>query len=175
MKIITAPDTNSVWKYYLSGDTLVFLAGGITDCPEWQKEVIKKLNIEDNHVIICNPRRDNFPIHDPNASYEQIEWEYKALNKCYIFSIMFCESTSDQPICFYELGRYIERMKLRFPKDWKNRIIVSCDDEFKRIQDVLIQTKLATSNRVKVNVGKGEDLINTHVHCIEKAVEYIRG
>ena len=88
---------------------------------------------------------------------------------------MFCESTSDQPICFYELGRYIERMKLRFPKDWKNRIIVSCDDEFKRIQDVLIQTKLATSNRVKVNVGKGEDLINTHVHCIEKVVEYIRG
>ena len=48
----------------------LFLAGGITGCPDWQKEMIHLLN--DEPILIYSPRRKNFPIHNPNAAYEQI-------------------------------------------------------------------------------------------------------
>lgn len=43
----------------------VFLAGGITDCPDWQDEATRLF--ADMDVAVLNPRRENFPIHDPNA------------------------------------------------------------------------------------------------------------
>ena len=154
MKVISA-----VENYNLSTlEIPCFLAGGITNCIEWQNEVIKGLNekLKDDYgsarLVLFNPRRDNFPINDPNASLEQIQWEYQWLEKCHIFSMFFDGSTSDQPICFYELGRNIERIKQRFPIDWWMRIIVSVDSNFKRSNDVIVQTKLATNNKININV-----------------------
>lgn len=43
----------------------------------------------------------------------------------------------------YELGRHLERMKVRFPEDFLSRIIVSSEPTYSRLQDVEIQTKLA--------------------------------
>jgi hypothetical protein len=122
---------------------IIFLAGGITNCSEWQDEVIKQLELINTNFIVCNPRRKNFPIDDSNAAQEQIEWEFNALEKCSIFTMYFDDSISDQPICFYELGRNIERMKQKFPADYKDRIIITCNPNFKRQQDVIIQTHLA--------------------------------
>ena len=59
------------------GEVTCFLAGGITDCGEWQDEVIKYLTeveVDLSGLVLLNPRRKNFPIHDPNASNEQITW-----------------------------------------------------------------------------------------------------
>ena len=130
MRLVTAPESLEVGLDLIS----VFLAGGITDCPEWQREVIAKL--DDLDCVVFNPRRDNFPIDDPGAADEQIAWEFNALSRCNIFSMWFCNSKSDQPICFYELGRNLALHSA-------DTIIVGCDSGFRRKQDVIIQTKLA--------------------------------
>ena len=148
MKVITA-----VEKYKPeNNDIIVFLAGGITNCRNWQQDVINELKQynDTENLVIFNPRRENFPIHDPNASLEQITWEYKMLEQMDILSMYFANGDSDQPICMYELGRNILRMQMRFPVDWEKRIIISCESEYKRKQDVIIQTALATNKKIPV-------------------------
>ena len=65
-QIITAPSIE-VPKF-----TSVFLAGGITNCKEWQKAVIDELAFED--ISFFNPRQEHFDVSDKNASYKQILW-----------------------------------------------------------------------------------------------------
>ena len=151
MKVITAVEKHNLNTLEIP----CFLAGGITNCSEWQNKVInglsKKLknDLESEKLVLFNPRRENFPIFDPTASLEQIHWEYEWLEKCQIFSMFFDGTAkSDQPICFYELGRNIERMKQKFPKDWNMRLIVSVNSNFRRVNDVIIQTKLASNNKI---------------------------
>lgn len=164
--VVTAPEKIE----FPVGSIRIFLAGGIQKCREWQKELIdmfKHLNI-DTDIYLINPRRDNFPIDDPNATEEQITWEFDMLEECDFFTMFFDNSDSDQPICFYELGRNIERMKQKFHKIWQNNIIITCDKNFKRVQDVVIQTKLATKDKVDVGVYDSEDVIKKH---FEKIIE----
>ena len=140
MKVITAPN-----NYVLEdGEVSVFLAGGITNCPNWQEDIISRLkDLSTDKLVVLNPRRENFPINDPSASYQQIEWEFKALENADIFSMYFSSGVSDQPICMYELGRNLLKMQIKKPIDWKDRIIISTEEDYKRKQDVLIQTELA--------------------------------
>ena len=116
--------------------TSVFLAGGITNCKNWQKEVIKELN-DIEKLTIYNPRRTNFDLSNKNINHEQIEWEFERLEKMDIFSMYFCGGASIQPICMYELGRNIIRMQNRFPSDWEKRIVISCEVDYIRKQDVI--------------------------------------
>jgi hypothetical protein len=81
----------------------VFLAGGITDCPDWQSEIVKLLN--DIDVALLNPRRKNFPINNPNASRGQIKWEFDHLRKADIILFWF-PAESVCPIALYELGAW---------------------------------------------------------------------
>ena len=176
MQIITSP------KYYepYDQDISVFLAGGITNCKDWQKEVINQ--IKHNHgdsfldnLIIFNPRRDNFPINDRFATYQQIEWEFNAIEKCNVFSMYFCSGDSDQPICMYELGRNILKMQLRYPTDWQDRIVISVEDGYKRKQDVLIQTDLATNNKIPINIQvHPQYCLEDHAENIIKAFKKLR-
>ena len=69
-----------------------------------------------------------------------------------IFSIFFAASDSDQPICMYELGRNIVRMQMRYPADWEKRLVITTEKKYKRCNDVVIQTKLATNNKVNATV-----------------------
>ena len=139
MRMITAPE-----KYERkSGDITVFLAGGITNCHNWQEEILKYLDTDftpeiTSKLVIFNPRRKNFHINDPNATEQQITWEFNRLEEADIFSMYFCAGESDQPICMYELGRYISEMQKRFPIDWKDRIIIS-SFWFKSIKSVSIR------------------------------------
>jgi hypothetical protein len=110
MKVITAIDEYNERKQ--ENDVFCFLAGGITNCAEWQDAVLDLLKDEDDHLIIFNPRRKKFPINDPTASFEQIKWEFDHLMNCDIFSMYFDGTEqSDQPICFYELGKYLTEKK----------------------------------------------------------------
>ena len=151
MKIITAPEI-----YNDNNSIKCFLAGGITNCPNWQEEVIKNIEeyaldikIDLKYLNIYNPRRNNFPISNPKAAEEQIKWEFNYLEKCDIFSIYFCNAPSDQPICMYELGRNISEKMSEYMATWNHRIIISIEKGYKREQDVIIQTKLATNNNIK--------------------------
>ena len=169
MRVITAPDM------YIpkENDICCFLAGGITNCPNWQKEVIDDLNdrcdLSEDNIILFNPRRENFPIGDKSAAYKQIEWEYDQLERMDIFSMYFSSGDSDQPICMYELGRNILRMQMRFPTDWEKRIIITADENYRRYQDVIIQTELATKNKIFVY-----DNIYDHCSCINRAFNHIK-
>ena len=150
MRVITAPEPLDI----RDDEIAIFLAGGITDCLKWQAEIIRELEstASDTKIVLLNPRRDKFPINDPDAAEEQITWEFEALERMDIFSMYFCSSTSDQPICMYELGRNICRMQMRFPTDWLNRIVVSTESAYKRFRDVVIQTELATGGAYTPNI-----------------------
>jgi hypothetical protein len=108
----------------------IFLAGGITNCPDWQQDMVKLL--EDTNATIFNPRRANFPIEDPNAALEQITWEHKALRDANEILFWFPRETIC-PIVLYELGAWSKTDK---------PIYVGVHPDYERRQDVEIQTKL---------------------------------
>ena len=161
MEVIVAPnniDINSNFK--LS----VFLAGGITNCHDWQSEVIEYLkHYETNNKLdlrVYNPRRPSFNIETDDPE-EQIRWEYNNIKSSQIFSMYFCNSESDQPICMYELGMHLGRIKenpsyaIRGFNSFLNKTyntIISVEDGYKRANDVIIQTKLACLDTIKVHL-----------------------
>lgn len=153
MRIYTAPEE------YIPQvkDVTCFLAGGITDCWNWQQAVIEELEKYNDvdYLVLFNPRRDNFPIDDSNAAQEQIEWEFKYLNMCNIFSMYFCNSTSTQPICMYELGRHatrqVEHGKYNIDEP-PEHLIVAVENGYSRAQDVYIQMSLLLNRTVRVEL-----------------------
>ncbi len=131
IKVVTAPD------YNIYEGKSIFLAGGITNVPEWQTDLIdmlRKMDLGKEQVILYNPRRKNFPIHDPNASNEQITWEFRKLQASEMIIFWFARG-SINPIVLYELGM------------WGNSratpISIGLDPLYERKQDVIIQTGLA--------------------------------
>jgi len=124
---------NEVYNINKHQSKSVFLAGGITNCIDWQAELIKEIQDFDN-LVVYNPRRKNFPIHDPNASEEQITWEYEHLRDADMIIFWFSRGSLN-PIVLYELGR------------WGNssdkKIVIGIDPEYERTTDVTIQTLLS--------------------------------
>lgn len=172
MRVITAPE-----KYIRQpNDITVFLAGGITNCWEWQDKVIELLEKENlDNLVVFNPRRKDFPINDLNAAEEQIKWEFDMLEQCDIFSMYFCAGESDQPICMYELGRNICRMQMRFSTNWVMRLAVTVEKGYKRKKDVNIQTSLATIGYVddeycNENIGEHVNEIIGNFICLKNEV-----
>ena len=101
IKVVTSPELLEAGNE--EKEVRCFLAGGITKCPDWQAEVIKeilRLDEEDRAnndevatdytLVLFNPRRENFPINDPDASRNQIQWEFDALETMDMFSMYFC-------------------------------------------------------------------------------------
>lgn len=136
MKIITAIDED--YSIENNQNAKIFLAGGINNCPDWQSDIISKLKadtaIADKPVTFYNPRRANFPIHDPNASEQQIAWEFQHLRDANAILFWFAKGSLN-PIVLYELGRWGNSSNIP--------IIIGCDPEYERKQDVIIQTALS--------------------------------
>ena len=109
----------------------LFIAGGITNCPDWQADIVEML--KDTDLTLLNPRRADFPIHDPNAAQVQIAWEHDALRDVWAISFWFPKETIC-PIVLYELGAWSMTNK---------PIFVGMHPEYQRRQDVEIQTGLA--------------------------------
>ncbi len=124
MKYIEAPHE------YQGNERSVFLAGGITECADWQRDLTALLRGEE--IVLLNPRRCNFPMHDPNAAKEQIEWEYRHFKKADAVSFWFPKETLC-PITLYELGVQMIKHKPLF---------IGVHPEYERRVDVEIQTKL---------------------------------
>ena len=133
MKYIEAPNG---YELYSLGES-VYLAGGITNCPDWQLEMVRLLS--GTNLTLLNPRRMLFPINDPNAAHEQIAWEYKALRDANSILFWFPHETLC-PIVLYELGAWSMTDK---------PIFVGIHPKYERRLDVEIQTEL-TRPEVKI-------------------------
>lgn len=167
MRLIKAPE---VFEYN-SNDVKVFLAGGISNCEDWQSKVAEELQNEPDDLILIDPRSDKFDTGDDRAEIRQISWEFKMLENCDIFSMYFCGSESVQPICMYELGRNIVRMQNRFPTsdEWGHRIVITADPKYKRYKDVFIQGNLATGMAIYIN-----ESLDEHIYQIRKSYHRLR-
>lgn len=107
----------------------VFLAGGITDCPNWQAEA--HAGLADLPIAIVNPRRANFSMQDPTAPADQIRWEYEHLRRADAVLFWFPASgTAVQPIALYELGAHAATGK---------PMVVGADPGYPRSTDVVLQ------------------------------------
>jgi hypothetical protein len=145
---------------------LVFLAGGITGCPDWQKEARAALEKHDGTgeplwpCAILNPRREDFPMHDPDAAEEQITWEYQALRDADIILFWFCKETV-QPIVLFELGATMERHYYQDEDDeldtapekrWGgDKLVIGIEPGYAREQDVRVQVALRRGYRQVVH------------------------
>ena len=164
VRVITAPNK---FNMLTDNSITVFLAGGITNCNEWQVDVINEIFDfwEDNDqdfipITLLNPRRTNFDVNDPNAEYEQISWEHRMLSKCDIISFFFDNSDSLQPITLYELGRW----SIIKPT------VISIVNGYKRQKDVLIQKGLDGDKTVHV-YDTYDEAICEHAYRIIKKVK----
>jgi hypothetical protein len=130
--VITAP--NEIYSPENLNNKSIFLAGGITNCPDWQNVVIDGLK-HMHGVTIYNPRR---PFYDPNNEESQITWEFIQLANADFIMFWFSRG-SVNPIALYELGMW-GNSRPEIP------ILVGCEKGYDRTSDVTIQTKLARPN-----------------------------
>lgn len=193
IKVITSPELSTVGED--EKEVRCFLAGGITNCHDWQSKVIDELIrldeeeqtmkdsiVKDYTLVVLNPRRENFPINDPTAARNQITWEFDNLETSDIFSMYFCAGDSDQPICMYELGRNVGLFSGIYdnPLDY---ICLSVENGYKRKTDVEIQMELALNGAYQdndinesadfINFGDEGDLEATHAFDIYCAFKHI--
>ncbi len=129
----------------------LFLAGGITNCPDWQSEIIEELQ-DYPDLTILNPKRTNYPMNDPEAAEEQITWEFDHLQSATEIAVWFSRG-SVNPIALYELGMWVNSHPGR-------PAFVGADPEYPRAQDVLVQTKLA---RPEIEVVRSVGALATQI------------
>jgi len=124
--VIIAPDPYPVDRPNL------FLAGGITGCPDWQAEMIRLLDPLPAGWLVLNPRRGRFPMGDPGAALEQIAWEHDGLRAARAIVFWFPRE-SVSPIALYELGAWSMTERPLF---------VGAHEAYPRRADIEIQTRL---------------------------------
>src|SRR5262249_61438365 len=83
--------------------------------------------------LVLNPRREQFPIEDPDAAFAQIAWEHQALRAAGAIVFWFPRETVC-PIALYELGAWSMTQR---------RIFVGAHEAYPRRLDIEIQTRLA--------------------------------
>ena len=125
MRYIEAP------QQYAGTQPSVFLAGGISDCDNWQGRMVELLS--DTDMVVLNPRRERFPMDDPDAARGQIAWEFEHLRRATLRLFWFPPQTLC-PITLFELGAW---------SGPEMPLLVGVAPEYRRRQDVEIQLSLA--------------------------------
>lgn len=121
MILITAPEVVPV-----KAD--LFLAGGISNCPNWQQEIINGLG--DTNLVVLNPRREFYSTE--TSAREQIKWEYDALRTVSTVLFWFPEETLC-PITLFELGVFSQKPDVK--------LVVGTHPNYARRLDVVEQLK----------------------------------
>ncbi len=127
MRYVEAPQP------YPGPGPVLFLAGGISGCPDWQSEAATMLR-DTPGLTVLNPRRTAFDLADPAAATEQITWEFTHLHRADVVLFWFAAGGSVQPITLYELGVHVTR---GVP------LAVGADPGYPRRLDVEVQLALA--------------------------------
>jgi hypothetical protein len=127
----------------------VFLAGGITGCPDWQSSIIPDLSRKLNKLswpssmVIINPRRVSWDMKDSEGTArEQIRWEHHYLQQADIISFWFPEETLC-PITLFELGKKICRPSNTF--GLQQIPVVGVHPRYVRRLDIEVQCSLERS------------------------------
>lgn len=150
MQYIEAPDPSK--PLFKS----VFLAGGISNCPDWQKVMVEAL--KDLDVSLYNPRRAQYDTLNPLLAEEQITWEYERLHTADLISFWFAEGSLN-PIVLFEFGAALER---------KTPIVVGADPGYPRAQDVHIQAMLRRSDLIiHSSLQELVKAVRVHIHADE--------
>lgn len=137
-------------------ETAVFLAGGITGCPDWQAEIIKMLDVD--NLVVYNPRRSKFDNSNPVMVYEQIKWEYQHLQRAQVISFWFPKE-SICPIVLYELGFHLNSQK---------PLIIGIDPGYCRTTDVIVQSSLAREDNSII-------IVHSLQHLAHRIIEFKDG
>jgi hypothetical protein len=108
MRVFECPD-----KPHGGMEARLFLAGGITGCPDWQKEMIARFAPkqiggkpgpdEFPNLFLMNPRRATFDVTKPEETKFQIRWEFNQILRSDAVLFWFPYNTLC-PITLYELG-----------------------------------------------------------------------
>lgn len=120
------------------GRVTVFLAGGITGCPDWQRDIRCFLSAINQPVMTWNPRKKDWNMEcdgSPDAVLKQIKWEYERLEAADIILFWFPKATLC-PIVLHEFGRYNTKEQLK-----NRRLVVGTEEGYARHMDVELQTK----------------------------------
>lgn len=121
MRHITAPEV-------YTRPLVVFLGGGITNCPDWQNKITKMLT--EVNVVLLNPRQKRtIRFDDPVESGKQIRWEFNHLEKADVIILWF-PGEGKCMITLFELGTYAAQNK---------KIIVGVHPKYIRRLDVIKQ------------------------------------
>ncbi len=112
---------------------VLFLAGGISNCPDWQSEAAAMLR-DTPGLTVLDPRRAVYDPDAPHAATEQITWEHTHLWRADVVLFWFAPGGSVQPIALYELGVHVTR---GIP------LAVGADPGYPRRLDVEVQLALA--------------------------------
>ena len=153
MNIITSPKNLDIID-----KPTVFLAGGISYCPDWQKEFIDfYIDTIDQDITIINPRREIWDNNRNNddISKEQIEWENNYLKNSTGVVFWFPKETLC-PITLFELGAALHS---------QNVIAIGIHPEYQRKLDVETQTKL---------VNKNIPIVYTVEDLVDETIEYFK-
>jgi len=135
---------------YFGSQPAVFLAGGISDCENWQSQVVSGLQPVDAAVL--NPRRASFPASNTPAHQQQIEWEFRHLRRANLIAFWFPPQTLC-PIALFELGVCCAS---------QTPLIVGADPNYRRRFDLEVQLEL---HRPQVTVTRTlTDLIDEIQH-----------
>lgn len=134
--IIVSPDIINT----KTDDVILFLAGGITDCPDWQAPTAALLDKHIPNTYFVNPRRKNWNMGDSDSeSKKQIKWEFKYLYHSDVVLFWFPEETLC-PITLLELGKELAR---------GTKIYVGTHPNYQRRLDVIEQCALE-DDQIKV-------------------------
>lgn len=158
MTIITAPNSFIRAIQDHLPNPVLFLAGGISGCANWQRQMLADLDVC-KHLLVLNPRRANWGT--DFSSDEQVEWEYSGLHAACAISFWF-PAESICPIALFELGSQSQNDKPLF---------VGCHPSYQRVWDIRKQLSLV---RPDVNVCMSlPDLSKQVCNWYEKKVQFV--
>lgn len=113
----------------------IFLAGGVTYSPNWQKEALEML--VDTDLVVANPRRDEIISAIGETARQQIVWEFENLKSAKV--VLFWFPNAETIITFLELGKELAR---------KSNIVVGVDPDYSRRFDIETQVYLESPDAV---------------------------
>lgn len=155
MTIITAPNNREDLNV-----PSIFLAGGISNCADWQSVVAEKLEEKyGNEIEIINPRRVVWDDDrkDNEVSREQILWERSYIKDADTVIFWFSKETLC-PITLFELGSAIHE---------KDIAVIGIDPEYQRKFDIEIQVPLVANIPIVYSI---DDLIEETIKKIDKII-----
>ena len=132
---VEAPLRVDLDYYHSQGYVSVFLAGGISGCSDWQRDMAQFLTSRywGHKLLIINPRRATYQVGlNDGDEEEQITWEHDMLHAVDLIFFYFAPETV-QPIVLFEFGYWLAKQP--------RKVCYVCHKDYPRLNDVWFQFK----------------------------------